>query len=133
MRKKTEAANKNVAPKQRKPRAKKVKEPQNLEKELATQRGEPYVAILRVELDPENIGNGAFELDWNDKFVANLVRAGYQHKPNEDDSVIVDRWFQDVCRTIVLEMYEQQQAAPENRDIRVVKSKDIGDGRTEIS
>jgi hypothetical protein len=99
-------------------------------KELATERGEPYVNVISVELDPENIGSGAFELDWNDKFLANLVRAGYQKQPNEPEHVIVDRWFQDVCRNVVLETYEQEQADP---DLRRVSRKNLGDGRTEIS
>lgn len=99
-------------------------------KELATERGEPYVNVIAVELDPENIGSGAFELDWNDKFLANLVRAGYQKQANEPEHVIVDRWFQDVCRNVVLETYEQEQADP---DIRRVSKKNLGDGRTEIS
>ena len=34
------------------------------EKELATEAGEPWVSVIDVELDPENVGNGAFELDW---------------------------------------------------------------------
>ena len=76
-------------------------------KDVATAKGEPYVAILSVDLDPDNIGNGAFELDWNDKFVANLVRAGYQQRPNEEDSVIVDRLFQEICRNIATENFEQ--------------------------
>ena len=121
-----------------KPAAKKKpkeKEPPKLsEKELATQRGEPYVHIVRMELDPNDVNNGAFELDWNDKFVANLVRAGYQMKPNEPESVIVDRWFQTVCRNVALEVYEQEQADPTKRDdIRVIRSRDIGNGRTEVS
>jgi len=99
-------------------------------KELATERGEPYVNVIAVELDPENIGSGAFELDWNDKFLANLVRAGYQKQANEPEHVIVDRWFQDVCRNVVLETYEQEQADP---DIRRVSKKNLGNGRTEIS
>ena len=82
----------------KKPAAKRVPkpkaEPVKTAKEIATEAGEPYVAIISVELDPDNIGNGAFELDWNDKFIANLVRAGYQSRPNEEDSIIVDRWFQ---------------------------------------
>jgi len=49
----------------------------------------------------------------------------------------VDRWFQTVARNIALELYEQQQADPENRsmasDMRVVRAKDLGDGRTEVS
>ena len=69
-------------------------------------------------------------LDWNDKFIANLVRAGYQKQPNEPENVIVDRWFQDVCRNVVLETYEQEQADP---DKRYSNRKDLGNGRTEIS
>jgi len=73
---------------------------------------------------------GAFELDWNEKFVANLVRAGYQGKPEDTDAEIVDRWFQNICRHVVLETFEQEQAMNPNR---VVKSRDIGGGRTEVS
>jgi hypothetical protein len=101
-------------------------------KELATERGEPYVTILSMEVDPANMQNGAFELDWNDKFVANLVRAGYQMSPKDTDSDIVDRWFTAVCRNIVLETYEQYQAMDPERD-RVVKTRNIGDGRSEVS
>jgi hypothetical protein len=32
-------------------------------KDKATAEGEPYVAILSVDLDPADINNGAFELD----------------------------------------------------------------------
>ena len=101
-------------------------------KELATEKGDPYVTILSMEVDPTNMQNGAFELDWNDKFVANLVRAGYQMNPKDTDSDIVDRWFTAVCRNIVLETYEQYQAMDPERD-RVVKSRNIGDGRSEVS
>ncbi len=118
--------------KPRKPKEKKV-EPTLTEKEKATAAGEPYVSILKVEVDPNNINNGAFELDWNDKFILNLIRAGYKQKDSDDEQVIVDRWFQSVCRNIALEIYEQQQADPDNRDLRVIRSKDLGDGRTEVS
>jgi hypothetical protein len=103
-------------------------------KDLATERGEPYVAILSVDLDPENIGNGAFELDWNDKFIANLVRAGYQHKPADTDADMVDRWFADVCKNVVAENFEQWEAnQPFEARPRVIDRRDIGDGRTEVS
>jgi len=111
-------------PKPRKPRAPK---PKKTEKDLATERGEPWVNIVSVELDPDNIGAGAFELDWNDKFVANLVRAGYKGKT---DQQIVDQWFQDVCRNVVLETYEQEMADPE---LRQPRSRKIDDSRTEFS
>lgn len=104
------------------------------EKEIATEKGEPYVAILSVELDPENIGNGAFELDWNDKFVANLVRAGYQLKKDDTDADMVDRWFADVCKNVIAENYEQWEAnQPFDARPRVMDRKDLGDGRTEVS
>ena len=103
-------------------------------KDLATERGEPWVSVISVELDPDNIGNGAFELDWNDKFVTNLVRAGYQSKPGEEDNAIVDRWFQDVCRNVVMENFEQWEAnQPYDARPRVIDKRDLGDGRTEAS
>jgi len=103
-------------------------------KDTATEKGEPYVAILSVELDPENIGNGAFELDWNDKFIANLVRAGYQHKPADTDADMVDRWFADVCKNVVAENFEQWEAnQPIDARPRNIERRDIGDGRTEVS
>jgi hypothetical protein len=111
------------------PRPKKV---EKTDKELATEKGEPYVQILSMEIDPDNMQSGAFELDWNDKFVANLVRAGYQKDSKDTDSDIVDRWFTAVCRNVVLETYEQYEAMNPERD-RVVKSRNIGDGRTEVS
>ena len=102
------------------------------EKDQATDRGEPYVAILSMDIDPENMQQGSFELDWNDKFVSNLVRAGYQMNPKDTDADIVDRWFTAVCRNIVLETYEQYEAMNPERD-RVVKTRDLGDGRSEVS
>ena len=103
-------------------------------KDIATEKGEAWVSVLSVELDPENIGNGAFELDWNDKFIANLVRAGYQLKRDDSDADMVDRWFADVCKNIVAENYEQWEAnQPIDARPRIMDKKDLGNGRTEIS
>ena len=102
-------------------------------KDLATERDEPWVEVLSMDIDKDNPGNGAFELDWNEKFILNLIRAGYKQKDSDTDNVLVDRWFQTVCRNIALEVYEQQQADPTNRDLRVVRTKNLGDGRTEVS
>jgi hypothetical protein len=118
-----------------KPKKAQKKEKELTPKELATQNGEPYVAILKVDIDPNNINNGAFELDWNDKFLTNLIKQGYKIKADDTDNDIVDRWFQTVCRNIALEVYEQEIADPEKRrdDIRVVRQRDLGNGRTEVS
>lgn len=101
------------------------------DKELANERGEPYVNIVSMEIDSENLHQGAFELDWNDKFVSNLVRAGYQMKGDDTDADIVDRWFQNVCRHVVMETWEQEEAM-RNSGI-YVKTTDLGNGRKEVS
>lgn len=106
--------------------------PKKTEKEIATEKGEPWVGILSMDIDPDNMHQGAFELDWNDKFVANLVRAGYQGKPDDSDAEIVDRWFQNICRHVVMETWEQEQAMNPDAN-RVVQTRNIGGGRTEVS
>jgi len=111
---------------------KKDSQPTKTDKDIATERGEPWVTVIGMEVDPNNMQAGSFELDWNDKFVANLVRAGYQMNAKDTDSDIVDRWFTAVCRNIVLETYEQYEAMTPERD-RVVKTRNIGDGRSEVS
>ena len=116
--------------KPRKPKEKKA-EPELSAKDKATLAKEPYVNVLGMEVDPNDINAGAFELDWNDKFITQLVRAGYQMKPNEPDSDIVDRWFQNVCRNVVLETWEQEQAM--NPQARYTRSRDLGGVRTEVS
>ena len=119
-----------------KPKEEKVicvpKAPEKTAKELATEKGEPYVAIITMDIDPENLHQGAFELDWNEIFIARLVKAGYMMKPTDADSDLVDRWFQNVCRHVVMETWEQEQAI-RNSGSQYVRTRDIGDGRTEIS
>jgi hypothetical protein len=107
--------------------AKKEAPKKKTDKELANEQGEPYVAVLGMDVDPENLHQGSFELDWNDKFVANLIRAGYVGKT---DANIVDQWFQNVCRHVVMETWEQEQAINPQRWTR---TRDLGDGRTEVS
>jgi hypothetical protein len=70
-------------------------------------------------------------LDWNDKFIFNLIRAGYQLKKEDTDGEIVDRWFQNVCRHVVMETWEQEEAMKKSGIY--VRTTDIGDGRTEVS
>lgn len=104
--------------------------PEKSAKELATEQDEPYIAIVSLDINPDNLHEGAFDLDWNEKFVSNLVRAGYMMKKEDTDAEIVDRWFQNVCRHVVMETWEQEQAMnPE----RFVRERDLGNGRKEVS
>ena len=91
----------------------------------------PYVNILSMDVDLDNLHQGAFELDWNEIFVARLVKAGYMIKKDDTDAEIVDRWFQNVCRHVVMETWEQEEAI--SKSGVWVRSTDIGDGRTEVS
>lgn len=129
---KKEESKKVEAPKEKKA-AKEKKQPELSAKEKATLAGEAYVNVIGMELDPNNLGEGAFELDWNEIFIARLVKAGYMKKKDDTDRDIIDRWFADLCRGILTEVYEQVQADPSNRDLRSMQTKDIGNGRTEVS
>jgi hypothetical protein len=122
---------KKEVPKEEKPKPKvKAKSA----KDLATEDGEPYVSVTSVDLDPDDVGNGAFELDWNDIFIARLVKAGFQIKKDDTDADIVDRWFQSICRNILNENYEQWEAnQPIDARPRRVERNDLGNGRSEIS
>ena len=119
-------------PQKKKPIADAAQKQTKSAKDIATEKGEPYVNILSMDIDPDDMQNGAFELDWNDLFIARLVKSGYMMSPNDTDADIVDRWFTAVCRNIVLETYEQYEAMNPERD-RVVKTRNIGDGRSEVS
>jgi hypothetical protein len=119
-------------PKIKKPKETKIA-PELSEKEKATVAGEPYVQVIRMDIDPNDINSGSFELDWNEIFIARLVKAGYMMKKDDKDSDIIDRWWTEVCRNTVLEIYEQGQADLTNRDVRPIRTRDLGDGRTEVS
>lgn len=106
-----------------------AQKPKPTAKELATAQGKPYISVLSMDLNQDNIGIGAFELDWNEVFIAKLLKAGYKGTNEEQ---IVDQWFTDICRNVVLETYEQYEAN-NPRPPTGVKRKNLGDGRTEVS
>ena len=71
------------------------------EKQAATAAGEAWVAVLDTQVNPDNIKNGFFELDWNNEFIEQLLDAGYSGESNEQ---IVDMWF----KTIVSQMLQEE-------------------------
>ena len=66
---------------------------------------EPWVDVIEVKLDVDNPSNGYFELDWNAPFVAMLRENGYD---GNEEETIVDKWFSDLCKTIVREEIEDE-------------------------
>ena len=99
-------------------------------KEIATEKGEAYISVLSVELDKKNLSNGSFELDWNDAFIKVLRALGYPGKTDED---VVDLWFRNICRNVLAENFEQDQAQKNPDNVRYINRKVGNDGRTEVS
>ena len=95
------------------------------EKEAATKAGEPWVAVLDTQINPNNIRNGFFELDWNNEFIEQLLDAGYNGESNEE---IVDQWF----RTIVSQMLEDE-GQDADRDMGYINVVPIDKGKSEVS
>ena len=95
------------------------------EKEEATAKNEPWVAVLDTQLNPDNIKNGFFELDWNNQFIEELLDAGYSGESNEE---IVDAWF----KTIAVQILGEQgvETAREMGYINVVP---IDKGKSSVS
>lgn len=95
------------------------------EKEAATAKGEAWVAVLDTQVNPDNIRNGFFELDWNNEFIEQLLDAGYSGETNEQ---IVDAWF----RTIVSQMLAEEGQATD-RGMGHVNVTPIDKGRSQVS
>lgn len=98
---------------------------QQTAKEQATSKKEPWVAVLDTQVNPDNIRNGFFELDWNEYFIIQLRTNGYQGNTEEE---IVDQWFQDLCRNIG----NEAEVDMENRGSGYVTRALRDDGRAEI-
>jgi hypothetical protein len=79
-------------------------------KARATERGEPYVAVLETKVNPDNVRNGFFELDWNDIFIVQLKQAGYGYDGDPDEE-IVDRWFRDLAGNMLAEAGQDPKQA----------------------
>jgi hypothetical protein len=95
-------------------------------KEIATEKKEPWVAVLETHVNKENVRNGFFELDWNEFFVLQLRSAGYTGSTDEE---IVDQWFNELCRNVGADEgvdMSRRGAGYVNRALR-------DDGKTEVS
>jgi len=97
-------------------------------KARATRKGEPWVAVLDTKVNPDNIRNGFFELDWNDLFILQLRQNGYGSEGDPEEE-IVDRWFRD----IVAQMLEEEGLDPASRGAGFINVVPIAKGKSEVS
>tara|TARA_A100001035_G_C27742950_1_gene482568 strand:+ start:318 stop:725 length:408 start_codon:yes stop_codon:yes gene_type:complete len=95
------------------------------EKDEATQQGKPWVAVLDTQVNPDNIKNGFFELDWNNEFIEQLLDAGYSGETNEE---IVNGWF----KTIAMQILEED-GLDTQRDVGYINIKPIDKDKSEVS
>jgi hypothetical protein len=71
------------------------------EKQSANIRKEPYITILNSDYDPaQGVGGLAFEFDWNEYWIKQLIEHGYSGYNEEQ---IIQQWFEDLCRSVIAE------------------------------
>lgn len=107
----------------KKPRAKKT---YASPKEEANAKKQPWVGVLDTHVNPDNPGNGFFELDWNEYFIVQLKQAGYF---GESEEAIIDQWFKELCRNIGAE----EGVDMSRRGNGYINVQQIAGGKSEIS
>ena len=83
------------------------------DKAVSTIKKEPWVNVVKMGVNPTNVTQGFFELDWNDEFVIMLQEAGIQGTSDEE---IVNKWFNGVCRTVLVQEQADQDYGLEQSD-----------------
>ena len=96
-------------------------------KAYATRKKEPWVNVIDVKVNEENVRNGFFELDWNEYFIAQLVEAGYG-VDNDPEEEIVDRWFRDIVYNML-----EEEGQDTNRGAGYINVVPIAKGKSEVS
>jgi len=96
-------------------------------KEYATRRKEPWVSVLDVKVNEDNVRNGFFEMDWNKYFIEQLIQAGYGEEADPEEEV-VDRWFRDIVYNMLSE-----EGLDTNRNAGYINVVPISKGKSEVS
>jgi len=96
-------------------------------KAYATKRKEPWVSVLDVKVNQENVRNGFFELDWNEYFIKDLLKAGYGEEADPEEEV-VDRWFRDIVFNML-----QEEGLDTDRGAGYINVVPIDKGKSSVS
>jgi hypothetical protein len=95
-------------------------------KAIAELKDEPWVEVKHMEVNPDDVKQGYMELDWNDQFVAMLQTQGYT---GESDESVVNKWFNDICRTVLLqEQADLDFGMQAQNDVITVRNEEDNDG-----
>ena len=96
-------------------------------KAYATKKGEPWINVLDVKVNEDNVRNGFFELDWNKYFIQQLLQAGYGEEADPEEEV-VDRWFRDIVYNMLAE-----EGLDTDRGAGYINVVPIDKGKSEVS
>ena len=96
-------------------------------KDRATRKEEPYISVIDTKVNPENIRNGFFELDWNEYFIKDLILNNYGTEADPEEE-IVDRWFRDIVFNMLSE-----EGLDTQRNSGYINVVPIAKGKSEIS
>ena len=96
-------------------------------KALATKKKEPWINVLDVKVNEDNVRNGFFELDWNKYFIQQLLQAGYGEEGDPEEEV-VDRWFRDIVYNML-----QEEGLDTDRGAGYINVVPIDKGKSEVS
>jgi hypothetical protein len=96
-------------------------------KEYATRKKESWVSVLDVKVNKDNVRNGFFEMDWNEYFIQELIRAGYGLEADPEEE-IVDRWFRDIVFNML-----NEEGLDTNRNVGYINVVPIAKGKSEVS
>lgn len=96
-------------------------------KERATRKQEPWISVLDVKVNEDNIRNGFFEMDWNEYFVKDLIFNGYGTEADPEEE-IVDRWFRDIVYQML-----NEEGLDTNRGSGYINVVPIDKGKSEVS
>ena len=96
-------------------------------KAYATKKKQPWVNVLDMQVNKDNIRNGFFELDWNKYFIKDLIRNGYGEEADPEEEV-VDRWFRDIVYNML-----DEEGMDTSRGAGYINVVPIAKGKSEVS
>jgi hypothetical protein len=96
-------------------------------KAYATRRKEPWISVLDVKVNEDNVRNGFFEMDWNEYFIEQLIQAGYG-VANDPEEEIVDRWFRDIVYNML-----NEEGLDTTRNSGYINVVPIAKGKSQVS
>lgn len=97
-------------------------------KELATKRKEPWVDVLHLHVNQDNIRRGFYEIDWNEYWVLKLKQEGYGADGDPDEEIIT-RWFRDISASVAAE----EGIDMTERDVGYINIIKRDNGKSEVS